>query len=256
MNGLASLVIAISMYSRIPMPRIDWTKERMGYVMAWFPTVGVCLGAALFFLLAICEFLGISAGARSLLVTALPLLVTGGIHMDGFLDTTDARRSYGEREKKLEILKDPHVGAFAVIGCAGYLLLYAAVSLEAALGKSAFLLASAYVTERALSGLSVVFFPSAKKSGTAATFSDGAKRNAAAVSLSLWLIVGIFSAWMLSGSLFFAAGLIIVQGMVFFWYRRMAMREFGGVTGDLAGYFLQVCELASLIWIVVWQKTA
>ena len=61
---------------------------------------------------------------------------------------------------------------------------------------------------------------------------------------------------MLSGSLFFAAGLIIVQGMVFFWYRRMAMREFGGVTGDLAGYFLQVCELASLIWIVVWQKTA
>ena len=56
---------------------------------------------------------------------AVPLLVTGGIHLDGFMDTTDARSSYGDMEKKLAILKDSHVGAFAVIGCSFYLILSA-----------------------------------------------------------------------------------------------------------------------------------
>ena len=46
---------------------------------------------------------------------AIILLVTGGIHMDGYMDTMDALHSYGNREKKLEILKDSHIGAFAVI---------------------------------------------------------------------------------------------------------------------------------------------
>ena len=53
----------------------------------------------------------------------LPVLVTGGIHMDGFLDTTDALSSWQPREKKLEILKDSHAGAFAIImGCSYFVL--------------------------------------------------------------------------------------------------------------------------------------
>ena len=58
------------------------------------------------------------------------LLVTGGIHLDGFMDTTDARSSYGDREKKLAILKDSHVGAFAVIGCSFYLILSAGAGVK------------------------------------------------------------------------------------------------------------------------------
>ena len=54
----------------------------------------------------------------------LPVLLNGGIHMDGFLDVTDAKSSYGDREKKLEILKDPHTGAFAIIGGCVYFLIY------------------------------------------------------------------------------------------------------------------------------------
>ena len=57
----------------------------------------------------------------------LPLLVTGGIHLDGFLDVADARSSHQSRARKLEILKDSHVGAFAVIAMGCYLLLYTAL---------------------------------------------------------------------------------------------------------------------------------
>ncbi|MCD7907832.1 MAG: adenosylcobinamide-GDP ribazoletransferase, partial [Clostridium sp.] len=107
------------------------------------------------------------------------------------------------------------------------------------------------VRERALSGLSAVFFPCAKKSGLAATFSDGAKRRAAGISLGLWLAAALWFCAMAvpGGSPAAAFGLLAVQLAVFLYYRRMSVGQFGGITGDLAGYFLQVCELASLFWL-------
>ena len=191
MNGLYSLLIAVSMYSKFPVPTVNWTRERMGYVMCWFPVVGVIEGLALWFWQWAGGRLGFTDAGNALVAAALPLIVTGGIHMDGFLDTMDAIHSYGDREKKLEILKDPHVGAFAVIGCGGYLLLYAAAAYEVTVLGLWPLALPVFVMERAFSGLSVVFFPCAKKSGLAATFSDGAKRRAAGISLSLWLAAAL-----------------------------------------------------------------
>lgn len=125
MNGIYSCLIAISMYSRLPVPQVEWTDERMRHVMCFFPVVGVieglCLGG--WFLLAD-RIWKLSLTATVLWGAAIPLLVTGGIHMDGFMDTMDALCSYGDREKKLQILKDPHLGAFAVISAITYMLLY------------------------------------------------------------------------------------------------------------------------------------
>lgn len=128
MNGLYSCIIAISMYSKIPMPNVEWTEERMRYVMCFFPLVGIVQGAALGLWLHLAlDVLNLSVGAAALTGAAIPLLVTGGIHMDGFLDTMDAIHSYGDRSRKLEILKDPHLGAFAVISFGVYMMLYLGV---------------------------------------------------------------------------------------------------------------------------------
>lgn len=93
----------------------------------------------------------------------MPVWVTGGIHLDGYADTCDALASYGDREKKLEILKDPHCGAFAVIRLcsyfAAYLCLAACVQFTPRVGA---LWTLALVLERALSGLAVAAFPMAK----------------------------------------------------------------------------------------------
>ena len=116
MKWIHSLGIAFSMYSKIPVPKVRWTNEAMQYTFCFFPLVGVAEGA-------LCGdgngsvwFAGqeqTSGYIRGYRPYDSALLVTGGIHMDGFLDTTDARRSYQEPEKKLAILKDPHTGAFA-----------------------------------------------------------------------------------------------------------------------------------------------
>ena len=128
MNGLYSCIIAISMYSKIPMPNVEWTEERMRYVMCFFPLVGIVQERPWAFWLHLAlDVLNLSVGAAALTGAAIPLLVTGGIHMDGFLDTMDAIHSYGDRSRKLEILKDPHLGAFAVISFGVYMMLYLGV---------------------------------------------------------------------------------------------------------------------------------
>ena len=124
MKWLDSWLIAISMYSKIPVPQVEWTKEKMSHAMCFFPLVGAIEGCLLGLWLLFAAKLSLSVGMRFLWASAIPFLVTGGIHMDGFMDTMDAIHSYGDRNKKLEILKDPHLGAFAVICAAVYLLLY------------------------------------------------------------------------------------------------------------------------------------
>ena len=243
MNGLYSCIIAISMYSKIPMPNVEWTEERMRYVMCFFPLVGIVQGTALgLWLHFALDVLNLSVGAAALTGAAIPLLVTGGIHMDGFLDTMDAIHSYGDRSRKLEILKDPHLGAFAVISFGVYMMLYLGVFheylslvLREDRGDRYFLYAVpclVFVMERAFSGLSVVTFPQAKKKGLAAGFGGAAKKRAGT-----------------------AAGVLLMTHLaVFIWYFRMSVKQFGGVTGDLAGCFLQVCELAGLAAAAVLLK--
>lgn len=100
MNGIYSCIIAVSMYSKIPMPTVEWTEERMRHVMCFFPFVGMVQGMVLglWFYLGL-DLFGLDPLTVALAAAAVPLLVTGGIHMDGFMDTMDAIHSYGGREK-------------------------------------------------------------------------------------------------------------------------------------------------------------
>lgn len=251
MNVLYSLVIAVSMYSKIPAPLVEWTKPRMRYAMCWFPVVGIACGGLLWLWFLGSIRLGFHPAAAGILGVCIPVLVTGGIHLDGFLDTLDARSSYGDKEKKLEILKDPHTGAFAIIGACAYFLMYAACLIQlftdgGQMGQQRMVAAFCLVfsLERAFSGFSVASFPCAKNSGLVHTFSDSAHKQVTRLVLLGWMAV-LFVLLFRIGWLQ-AAAVFITGGLVFWYYWRMSNREFGGITGDLAGWFLQVFELTAL----------
>ena len=110
------------MYSKIPMPKPSWDDRDMEYVFCFFPLVGVAVGAVFLLWWKLALWLGLSAVMTAAGCVILPLLITGGIHLDGFCDTSDALASHQSRERKLEILKDSNIGAFALIDCAVYLL--------------------------------------------------------------------------------------------------------------------------------------
>lgn len=248
MNLVRSLFIAFSMYSKIPVPRTEWTKESMKYFLCFFPLVGVVIGVLWAVWMWAAEAFGIGTIFRTAVLALIPVAVTGGIHLDGLLDTADALSSYKSREEKLEILKDSHAGAFAIIVGVSYFLLYFGILSEAD-KVSVIVLGMGFVMSRALSGLAMVSFKMAKNTGLAATFSDMAVKGR--VRAVMIFYVGICAA----GMILFrpAEGMAGVIGAfcAFVSYRRMSYQKFGGITGDLAGFFLQVCELVMALCVIL-----
>ena len=122
---MKAIAIAFSTYSKIPMPHFKWDPKALQYSMCAFPLVGAVIGAGEFAIWYLFGFLlQWSEVFTAALLTIFPILITGGIHMDGFLDTVDAKSSYKSKEEKLQILKDPHTGAFAIIRGCLYFLIY------------------------------------------------------------------------------------------------------------------------------------
>ena len=118
----------------------------------------------------------------------IPVFITGGIHLDGFLDTQDALSSWQTKERRLEILKDSHAGAFAIISCTVYFLMYIGVYSCLSV-RSMEVIAYSFMLSRTLSGLSVVTFPQARKKGMVADFSESASTRITRMVLGIYLIV-------------------------------------------------------------------
>lgn len=251
MKYLRACVISFSMYSKIPMPKVEWEKESMKYAMCFFPWVGVVIGGS-FFLWGICaKWIPVGEPLYAVGLTLIPVWITGGIHMDGFLDTIDALSSWQTRERRLEILKDSHAGAFAVIGGCMYFLTYFGLASELS-EEGICLVAFGFVLSRCLSAIAVTSFPCAKDSGLVYAFSNGADRKRTRIVLLLEAILVI--AGLLWLDVILGGAVILVSLLVFFWYYRMSLHKFGGITGDLAGWFLQMCELFLLIPAVMAGK--
>ena len=124
-----SFKIAFAMFSKIPMPQADWSEENMRYMLCFFPFVGAAVGVVMLGMEWLCCYFGMSNGFIAVALVLVPVIVTGGIHVDGLLDTSDALSSWRDREKRLEILKDSHAGAFAVItACVYFLTMYGGMS--------------------------------------------------------------------------------------------------------------------------------
>lgn len=100
-----SIAIAFSMYSKIPMVQFEWKEEDMRYSMCFFPLVGIVIGLLSWCWWLFCQQFDIGKMCFAFVGIAIILLVTGGIHMDGYMDTMDALHSYGSREKKTGNLK-------------------------------------------------------------------------------------------------------------------------------------------------------
>ena len=106
MNILRSIVMSFSMFSRIPMPTVEWKKENMQYMLAVFPLVGCILAGLLFCWHLLSNLLSIGSVLFAVGMTVIPILYTGGVHLDGFCDTVDALSSHADTEKKRAILKE------------------------------------------------------------------------------------------------------------------------------------------------------
>ena len=219
----------------------------MRFSLCAFPLIGL--------LIALCSWgwerlsivLSLPVLLRGAGLCLIPVVITGGIHLDGYADTCDALASHSGIERRQEILKDPHMGAFAAIRLCMYFL--AQFALWTSLKTLRFpVLLGLFCLSRTLSGLSLTLFPLREGSGLARSFADAADKEKVRVLLmiaagGLSLGLALLQAWELP----------LAAGLVFLLYRRVCEREFGGLSGDLAGWFLQKAEIWMLASLVLRQ---
>ena len=244
MHILESLFVALSTYSQIPVPQFQWNERNVKYSICFFPAVGLFCGAALLLWNQLCLHFGVSAVLFAAAASCLPLLISGGIHMDGFMDTIDALSSHQSKERKLEIMKDPNCGAFAVIYCAIYLLLQFGLFHELYLKSAVDFYAPVFILSRALSAFCAVNLPNARKNGMLCAVTQNTDRKKASFAS---LLTAVFvCVLLLSISLKIGSCISVMAAATVLMYQRLTMKEFGGVTGDTSGFFLQLCELLCL----------
>ena len=255
---LDSLIIALSMYSAIPMPRVDWREDNMRWALGCLPVVGALCGGLVYGWVRLALWAPATPLLAAALAVFLPILLSGGLHMDGFLDAADALFSRRDREKKLQIMKDPNCGPFAVL-CCGMLLLLETAAWTQLFAAAPLLLPAActvYLLSRSLVVVAGSRFPYAPSSTLGILFASRAAKGVSLlgigeVLLSLALLLG--AGWMGGG----AAGLIAAccaalgAGLLFLWYRHMVHKQFGGVTGDLLGLFTELSQGVMLLLLAL-----
>lgn len=246
MNIIKSFIICLSMYSTIPMVNISWEEKSMKYIFFFLPVIGVILGLLEFLVLLMCDYFQVSSILYAGLSTALIILFTGGIHMDGYIDTIDALSSHGDSKKRQEILKDPHTGAFAIIYTVVYFILifstfenlYESISLP--------LLIIIFSLSRIFVLFLIANTKSAYNTGLLFTFSKN--KNGKILSfygLILLLLLSIFIFYYFHiYYLVMVMVLLIISSIILSFYFN---KKFGGLSGDLAGFSVCIYELIILL---------
>lgn len=246
---MKSFCSAFLMYSRIPMPQVEWKEENRRYALCFFPLIGAVIGCLLMLWHFICKALNIGTVLFSAGAVFIPVMITGGIHFDGFCDVNDAKACCGTKEKMLGVMSDSHIGAFAAIHLVLYLLLQAGLFSQVQSEKILLIIAFGFIQSRAWSGLAAVTFKNAKSEGSLQNFSKPAQKNITIVCELLYLMItssAMICICPINGAFSVFGGVI-----AFVYYRIFSYKRFGGITGDLAGYFLQICEISILACAVL-----
>lgn len=240
---LTALDMCVHMFISIPLPPGKWDDGLRRHSTACLPLVGLLIGAI---------WLGIAALVRALLpaylaaalAAAYPFLITGFIHLDGFMDTGDAILSWRDREEKLRILKDVHVGSFAVV----LLVLLCMFQFAACMSIGNILpLLLVPVLSRTGSAFCVLRLKPLGHSEYAA-HADETPRALSHIVLCMaaasLVLLAVLCGW---------RGLLVGAVTLLAYAACMArcVKSLGGVSGDLAGFSLTVSELCGLIAMAI-----
>lgn len=235
-----------SMFCAIPSPYHGWDEDARPLMLLFLPLVGLEMGLIWAASGWLCRLLDLNNLITGLVLCAVPYLLSGFIHLDGFLDVTDAVGSCRSLEKRREILKDSHVGAFAVIGCC--LLMIASFAFCAAAEGSCGILVLIPAASRCCSALAVTVLRPMSTSQYSGSFREGLRRGQAVI-LTLMLAVVIVCGFVLFGKLgFVLLGELFAYALAL----RKGFTSLDGMNGDISGYALTLAELAAMAaWAVL-----
>ena len=228
-----------SMFCAIPVPGNIWDEKARDKMLLFLPVVGLEIGAIWAVLAWLCNVLNLPLLVKGLIFSVYPYLVTGFIHLDGYMDVTDAVKSYRSLERRREILKDSHVGAFAVIGIAVLLIAQFAFMASAKENADFRILVFVPAVSRCCSALAVT----ALKPITTSQYADQMKPRSHIV-----VLLSMTALFITAGFLFFGRyGFVLLGCLVGYGVAlRKAYKSLEGMNGDISGYALSIAELCAI----------
>lgn len=255
MKTIQGFLIAVQFLTAIPIHKnLPMDREYIERSIRTFPLLGFVQGILYSsFLFCLVEWTPFSPLAAAFLLWLFTIVFTGGIHLDGWMDGSDAYFSYQQKEKRLEVMKDPRIGAFGVLSVivllsSRFLFIY---EITASIHFYSFILILLIpFLGKSVMGMVLLNVPAAKKDGLAAFFQDASNHRTWKV-FPLYLIVLIGISLMLGKMtvLLFLIFIAVAIGCYYF-IRRKTVKWFGGITGDILGAAAEGTE--NILWMTLW----
>ncbi len=247
-HHLQSFQAAVQFMTCVPVGSVEKVPDSAWRnMLLWYPVVGAAIGAVLI----VGERLvfALDASLQAALLVLVWVILTGGLHLDGLADTTDAWvGGLGNRVRTLEIMKDPHCGPFAVIAVTMTLILKVA-ALTAFHNWIVLLLVP--MAARLLIIPAFLWLPYAKESGVGADIQQAFSESRKKFGIAITVIGALLPLLFVPISLWLA---LVISGNVVYWLWRLTMmRRLQGFTGDCIGMLVELSELVLLFVFVIYE---
>ena len=235
---LHAFAMCQSMFCAIPAPQV-WDEKARDKMLLFLPIVGLEIGAIWAGLAWLCRLLNLPSMITALVLSAYPYIVTGFLHLDGYMDVTDAMKSWRDLERRREILKDSHVGSFAVIGIVLLMLAQFAFFASAPTDANFLILIVVPAVSRCCSSLAVTGL----KPMSTSQYADQKKPESHMVVLTVMLVAFLAAGFLLCGKYGFA----LIGGLVGYGLALCrGYKSLEGMNGDISGYALTIGELCAV----------
>lgn len=241
MKLLRLLNLALQFSTRIPGFTIKYNEKELGASGVFFPFIGLLLGTILYFEARF--FAGTNLIVSALLIIVTGILLSGGLHLDGFMDTMDGLMSGTKDEKMLTIMSDSHVGAHSVT-MLFVLLMSKLAFLIAILQFQPLLILILPMIGRIMMLLCIVYFPYAKKKGIGLIYKDNLSPNNVYILALAIILVLIILMPIIAVALFATLSSIII-------FSKNIFKKIGGLTGDVYGAIAEISEVLFMFFIFI-----
>jgi len=247
MNYIYGLIMAWGMFTAIPYPFAGkWKEEAKDHMLVMFPLIGLVTGGIWSLIAFLTE--NFPWAVRAVIMAAIPWLLTGFIHLDGYMDVCDAILSGREMETKQKILKDPRCGAMAVISI--ILLIAMQIAVCASVDEYPLTLIIMPVAVRAAASICVLNLKPMNTSEYRGVKPQKIHNIILSVVLTATVILPPVIMAVSDGYVNAACLAPIVAALVYTLFAILAKKSLGGMNGDISGFALVLGELAGLVMLL------
>lgn len=255
MKTIKGLIMAVQFFTCIPIPyEVPMDKVHIEKAIKTFPVLGLLQGVFYAFVIfALSAWTPLTPIACAFFVWLSMIVLTGGLHLDGWIDVSDAYFSYRDQNRRLEIMKDSRVGAFGVLSVLVLLsakFLFISEIVIRLNDATYVLIALIPFLGKCVMGILLIHVKAAKEEGLGTLFKNAASKY------TLWnypfyviiLFGGLAALW--PGAIG-GAFLLLLAAIVFILVAaKKTVKWFGGITGDVLGASVEGVEM--VLWMTLW----